>query len=200
MTTLAVESMQPSTTASERKPSGEAAPTLIDTLREQMAALGLEANLDANVSEAEAARGLVETLVALTRFALEVDGLVRGVLSKYAQADDTMRTLWQAFGQRNELTGLVARAVGSGKPHGARVLSVKLRLLYAWMFAALFGCDSALASLGPELRTQLQERTAEDPQQKVKDFVRHDGPELFEERMSRLVGRKVALLYGREFG
>ena len=60
--------------------------------------------------------------------------------------------------------------------------------------------DSAIESVGPTLRAQLLDSTAKDPNHKVRDFVGHDGAELFGQPISKRVGEKVTQVYGCELG
>ena len=109
-----------------------------------------------------------------------------------------MKVPWNAYAKSEEFAKTIHQIVAAkgGKPAG--LAKMRLRVLYAWIEATLLAGDSAIESVASELETQLQGTlgTAEDPNRKIKDYVREDGHFLLMQRIRELRNQRVADTYG----
>ncbi len=149
----------------------------------------------------QAAERLFESYIELVRFVDSFDQLLRPFLTKYTRDHPPVRVPWDVYAKRDGARDTVKQVLApiGGKPVG--FLRVKLRGLYRWVEAAMIGSDAALESVASELYTFAMDKepygAGSDPNRKVKEFLRENGPDLFLQRMRELRGSKIADVFGR---
>ena len=146
-----------------------------------------------------AAERLVDAFIELVRFVDDFDKSMRVFLSRYTKYHPSVKVPWEAYTKGDDLVELARRTVAAqgGRPVGP--LKMRLRLLYSWVYAAMVGCDSAFESVGSELQAHLMSEVgaANDPNRKVRDYIRDDGHLLFMQHLCELRSLKLAETYGR---
>jgi hypothetical protein len=145
-----------------------------------------------------AAERVFDSLIEFARFANDFDKNVRPFLASYTKFNPTVKRPWEVYTKNPELSQVVKEtvAVPNGKPVG--VLRVRLRGLMTWTMAGIIASDSALESIGDELREYLQGPVgmASDPNKRIKDFIKDDGHLSFNDRIRELRSQRLAEAYG----
>ncbi len=146
----------------------------------------------------QAGQRAMQVLIELLRFVDDVDQLVRPFVGKYTRDYQAIQVPWDVYAKGDGMRTVARTALHpvSGKPAG--VVKVRLRGLFSWLEATLIAADVTLESVAPELHAYAmgQGGAADDPNRKVKDFLREDGHELFQQHMRQLCGRKLAEAFG----
>lgn len=147
----------------------------------------------------QSAERLIASFVELAHFLDRFDRAMRPFLTRYTKHFPSVRVPWEAYAKGDDLLKVVHRTIApvGGRPVG--VLKGRLRYLFEWTHAAMFGCDSAIESIAFELETFIRGENGfgGDPNRKLKDFVRDDGHELFMQHMREIRGTKLADAFGR---
>ncbi len=147
----------------------------------------------------QSAERLVASFVELAHFLDRFDRAMRPFLTRYTKHFPSVRVPWDAYAKGDDLLKVVHRTLApvGGRPVG--VLKGRLRYLFEWTHAAMFGCDSAIESIAFELETFIRGENGfgGDPNRKLKEFVRDDGHELFMQHMREIRGTKLADAFGR---
>ena len=147
----------------------------------------------------QAAERLVEAFLEIVRFADDLDKDLRVFLDKYTKHNPTVKVPWEVYTQRDDVLATARQTIAAqgGRPVG--LLKMRLRVLSAWCQAAMIGADVAVESVASELQTYMlgPDGTQSDPNRTVKDFIRHDGHQLFMQRIRQVRSEKLAEAYGR---
>jgi len=147
----------------------------------------------------QAALRLVDAFSELVRFVDDFDKSMRVFLNRYCQYHPSVKVPWEAYAKGDDLTEFARRTVAAlgGRPVGP--LKMRLRLLYSWTYAAMVGCDSAMESLASELQSHMMGPVGagSDPNRKIRDYVKDDGPERFNQYIKELRSLRLAETYGR---
>ncbi|HUU85577.1 MAG TPA: hypothetical protein VM243_18915 [Phycisphaerae bacterium] len=182
----------------ERQRTAEGADKVLAELWDRLAQAKpklAEGHLQPNV---QAAQRLVDTFIELAKFVDDAEKTLRVFLGKYTKDHPAVKVPWDAFAKSDEFYKTVHQIVTpkGGKPAG--LAKMRLRVLYAWIEATMLASDSAIESIASELETQLQGTlgVAEDPNRKVKDYLRDDGHHLLMQRIRELRNQRVAETYG----
>lgn len=145
-----------------------------------------------------AAERVFDSVIEFTKFANDFDKNVRPFLASYTKFNPTVKRPWEVYTKNPELVQVVKEtlAVPNGKPVG--VLRVRLRGLMTWTMAGIIASDSALESIGDELREYLQGAAGmgADPNLRIKDFIKQDGHLSFNDRIRELRSQRLAEAYG----
>ena len=147
----------------------------------------------------QAAERLIDTYIEIVQFVDEFDQLIRPFLTQYVRDNPQIRAPWDAYARRDGARDTVKQIIVpvGGKPAG--VLRVKLGALYKWINAAMLGCDAAMESIASELETFMRRKEpfgmGEDPNRKLKDFIRENGPDFFLQHFKEMRGSLIAKAY-----
>ena len=174
--------------------------TLLATLWQRLASADppvAEGHVPPNVVAAER---LFDAFLELLRFVDDIDKGMRPFLGRFTQDHPSVKVPWDAFAKGDDLYSITQRTLApkGGRPIG--VLKMRLRLLYSWIHAAVWGCDGAIESVASELHSQL--RGAEDTEwdffkSTIREYDRADGPERFQEWIRKVRSEKLAEAFGR---
>jgi hypothetical protein len=154
-----------------------------------------EGHIQPNV---QAAERLVDAFIELVKFVDDSEKTLRVFLGKYTKDHPSVKVPWDVYAKSDEFYKTVREIVApkGGKPAG--LAKMRLRVLYSWTEAAMIASDSAIESIASELETQLQGTMGmgEDPNRKIRDYVRADGHHLLMQRIRELRNQRVAETYG----
>lgn len=146
----------------------------------------------------QSAERLVDAFIELARFVHDFDQSMRPFLSEYTKHHPSVKVPWSVYAERDDFYEIIQQTVSpkTGKHVGA--IRMKLKLCRAWAFAAMVGGDSAVRSIASELGNHLrgEHGIAADPNFKIRDYLKNDGPELFQDHMLKLRSEKLAEVYG----
>jgi hypothetical protein len=141
----------------------------------------------------------VDTYIELVQFVDDFDQLIRPFLTQYVRDHPQVRAPWDAYARRDGARDTVKQIIVpvGGKPAG--VLRVKLGAWYKWINATMLGCDAAMESVASELETFMRRKeaygTGEDPNRKIREFIKEYGPDLFLQHFRELRGSLIAKAY-----
>ncbi len=185
--------------AAAKSTAGESADALLNELWQRMASAKpplAEGYIQPNK---QAAQRLVDAFVELVRFVDDFDKSMRIFLSRYCHHHPSVKVPWEAYAKGDDLYEFARRTVSAkgGRPVGP--LKMRLRLLYAWTYAGMVGCDAAVESIGSELQSHMigSVGAGSDPNRKIRDYLRDDGHLLFLQHIRELRSLRLAETYGR---
>jgi hypothetical protein len=145
----------------------------------------------------QAAERLIDAFIELTRFVQDLGQSIAPFLTSFTKHNPTVARPWEVYARSPELQQVVREIVDAehGKPAG--VLKMRLTGLKRWVLAAVLGSDSAIESIAQELETQLRSEVGmgNDPNRKVKDYMRDDGHQLFYQHIRELRSQKLGDAY-----
>ncbi len=145
----------------------------------------------------QAAERLFDAFIELALFTHDFDQSMRPFLGSLARYSGSLGRPWDAYAKSPGIDDLVRDIIDvqAGKP--AAVLKARLVALKRWVIATIMGSDTAVESIAHELEEQLRGDVGmgNDPNRKVKDYVRDDGHQLFLEHIRELRSQKLADIY-----
>jgi chemotaxis protein histidine kinase CheA len=146
----------------------------------------------------QAGQRAMQVLIELLRYVDDVDQLVRPFIGKYTRDNQAIQVPWDVYAKGDGMRTIVRTVLqpAAGKPAG--VAKVRLRGLYSWLEAALIAADVTIESVASEFYAFAMGPggATDDPTRKIKDFLRDDGHELFQQHMRLLCSRKLAEAFG----
>jgi len=144
-----------------------------------------------------AAERLVDTVIELTRFVADLDQAVAPFLGSFTKHNQTVAKPWDVYAHSPDLNQVIREIIDAEHAKPAGVCKMRLLGLKRWIMAAILGSDSALESIAQELETHLRGPVGmgNDPNRKVKDFIRDDGHQLFHQHIRELRSQKLAEAY-----
>lgn len=147
----------------------------------------------------KSAERLVDAVVELVTSTHGFEKTMSIFLAKYTKHDPSVKVPWDVFKKRDDLyrTAQQTLKTKGGRPVG--LLKLRLRFLFRWTEAAMIGSDSVIESLGSEIESHLRSDIGMggDPNRKIRDYIRAEGPDLFLQHMRELLSHKLAETYGR---
>ncbi|MBK9118844.1 MAG: hypothetical protein IPM18_04470 [Phycisphaerales bacterium] len=150
----------------------------------------------------QAAERLFDAFIELTRFVHEFDLGLRPFLGNMIKHNAALARPWDVYARSPGLLDVVREVIDAtaGKPAG--VLKMRLMALQRWTLATLIASDTSLESVAPELETQLRGPLGmeNDPNRRVRDYLRDDGNHLFQQHMRELRSSKLAEAYAHGQG
>lgn len=141
-----------------------------------------------------------DAFVTLVQFSHELEEGMRVFLGRYTQTHASVKVPWEVYAKSDSVLKKVQATVAVERGRFVGPLRMRLRLLHAWITAAMLGSDAAVESIASELHAHLlggDSGGAWDPNKKIRDYLRNDGPELFQQRLRGVRGEKLAETYGR---
>lgn len=144
-----------------------------------------------------AAERLVDAFAELARFAHDFDQGVRPFLGSFIRHHGPLARPWDVYARSPGLHDVIREVIDAehGKPAG--VLKMRLLGLQRWTMAALMGTDASIESIAGELEQQLRSEVGmgNDPNRKLRDYLRDDGHHLFQQHIRELRAHKLAEAY-----
>lgn len=146
----------------------------------------------------QAADRLVDAFIALAGFAQRLDEDLRPFLNRYMKHNEMIKRPWRAYQQLERISDRIKCTIAI-QGQKAELLKMRLGTLRAWTVAALLAGDTGIESLGSELEGHLlgPTGTGSNPQCKVREYIRAEGPTLFAQRVSEIRSRTLAEAYMR---
>jgi len=145
----------------------------------------------------QAVERLFDAFLEFTRFTDDFDRSVNPFLTSFTKHNPAVAKPWEVYARSPDLTQVVREVIDTarGKPVG--VLKMRLVGLKRWALAALLASDSCLESIAPALEEQLRGPLGmgADPNRKIRDYLRDDGPQLFHQQIRELRSQKLAEAY-----
>lgn len=146
----------------------------------------------------QAIERLVDAFIELVKFVDDLEKTLRIFLGKYTKNQPSVKVPWDSYAKSEEFYKTIQQIVApkGGKPAG--LAKMRLRVLYSWTEAAMIASDSAMESIASELETQLQGTLGmgDDPNRKIRDYVRADGHFMLMQHMRELRNKRLAETYG----
>jgi hypothetical protein len=190
-----IEDLRKALDAAERA-TMQGADALLSKLWQRLAQLKpalVEGHVTPDVLTAER---VFDAVFFLTEFSNAIDEEVRVFLSKYTNHESPLREPWNAYAARGTVRESVQKALAPGS--GAiDPLRVRLNLLHLWVSAVTAANDSAIESIGSELKDQLlgAEVVGADQNVTVKNYYRQGLHNTFMDSMRRYRNKKMADIY-----
>jgi hypothetical protein len=156
-----------------------------------------EGHLQPNIKAGER---LVDSDVELVKFVDDFDQLMRPFLTRYTAGRPRLRAVWEAYARGAGVRDTVQQIIvpEGGRPTG--ILRNQLRGLYKWTEAAIWGCEAAIESIGPELPIFMRRKesfgSGSDSNRKVTEFILENGPDAFADHMKSMRSDKIAQFFG----
>ncbi len=146
----------------------------------------------------QAGQRVMALLIELLHFVDDVDQLVRPFIGKYTRDHQAIQVPWDVYARGDSMRSIVQTVLHPVNGKTAGVAKVRLRGLYAWLESALIAADVTIESVATELHAYAMQQggVADDPNRRIKDFLREDGHELFQQHLRLLCSRKLAEAFG----
>jgi len=145
----------------------------------------------------QAAERLLDVFVDLTRFADAVEQIVKPFLSSYTKHSPVVKQPWEVYATYEPVMQAVKNTIAVTGSRPAGVLRIRLRTLQQWIMTGMLASDSAFASIAKELSDMLHEHVLKpDPNCKVKDFMKNDGPARLMQQMLAVRSKKLEDAHG----
>ncbi len=148
--------------------------------------------------ETQAADLLVDTFIELGHFAAKLDDDMRLFLGKYSKHHPAVNRPWQVYASRDDFLAMIEQTIQPSGTGQIGAFRMKLKAFGRFMFAAMVSCDTVIESIASELQAQLMgdQFAGADPNCRIRDYLKHDGHELFMEHMLKLRADRMAKVFG----
>lgn len=146
---------------------------------------------------AQAGERLADALVELTRFAHDVDGMFRPFFENVVRHHAALARPWELYARSGSPREVTREVIAPLQGKHAGVLKMRLLGLQRLAMAFVMGTDAALESIANELDQHLrgEHGLRDDPQRRLRDYLRDDGHHFFQQQMRELRAQKIAAVY-----